>query len=188
MRHGMSKYPEYKIWCGINKRCYNKNCLKYRIYGAKGIIVCERWKHNFPNFYADMGPRPSPNHSIDRIDNNGNYEPSNCRWTDNATQQNNKATNVKITIKGKTKTLKQWSEHAGLTYMAVFLRYKRLGWTIERSLSEPLQIKKKYSFKGKKMYLDEIAKKSKIHKDTFRRRVVVLGLSIEEAIKYKRQY
>ena len=78
--HGMSKLPEYKVWKGMKKRCYNKNDKRYNHYGERGIVVCEKWKDNFPAFYEDVGPRPSDKHSVGRIDNNGNYEPGNVQW------------------------------------------------------------------------------------------------------------
>ena len=86
--HGMHKHPLFKTWISMRARCYKKWCTSYPNYGGRGITVCERWRNSFPNFLADMGERP-PGHSIDRIDNDGNYEPSNCRWATPKQQTNN---------------------------------------------------------------------------------------------------
>lgn len=93
--HNMSRFsdgtirPEFNAWIGIKTRCFNKNSKAYDRYGGRGIKVCDRWKESFENFFLDMGERPSPKHSIDRIDVNGNYEPENCRWADDTQQCRN---------------------------------------------------------------------------------------------------
>src|SRR5688572_5961440 len=89
-RHGVPRTPEYHSWVSMKTRCYNPNCNRYERYGGRGIVVCERWRTSFVNFLADLGLRPSPKHSLDRIDSNGNYEPGNVRWATDAEQQNNR--------------------------------------------------------------------------------------------------
>ncbi len=87
----LKKLVEYRAWQAMKNRCYNPNCEKYARWGGRGITVCERWLHSFANFYADMGQRPSAKHSLDRIDNDGNYEPGNCRWATSVEQNNNQS-------------------------------------------------------------------------------------------------
>jgi hypothetical protein len=103
--HGASIHgkqtAEYRTYIKLKQRCYNKNNPKYPIYGARGIIVCDRWLESFLNFLEDMGKRPPDKTSIDRIDVNGNYEPSNCRWADEQTQASNKQNTVNLEYNGE---------------------------------------------------------------------------------------
>ena len=91
--HGMGKTSEYKSWQGAKERCYKKNRSGYHQYGGRGITMCDRWLNSYENFYEDMGKKPTKQHSLDRIDLNGNYEPSNCRWATSLEQSNNKTDN-----------------------------------------------------------------------------------------------
>jgi hypothetical protein len=104
---------EYKVWQGVKRRCYNPNERVFEYYGGRGIIMCERWKTSFGNFLADMGARPSIAHSIDRIDSNGNYEPSNCRWATRSEQSNNRRSNRRETFNGETRNVREWERHLG---------------------------------------------------------------------------
>jgi hypothetical protein len=90
------KTPEYRAWFHIKDRCFNQKHRAFRNYGGRGITMCDRWRDSFENFIADVGLRPSSEHSIDRINNNGNYEPGNCRWADIITQNNNKRSRKEI--------------------------------------------------------------------------------------------
>jgi len=134
--HGKSKTITYSIWKGIRKRCLNQNEPNYHNYGGRGIKVCDSWA-KYENFYADMGERPSDQHSIDRIDNNKGYSPNNCRWATQKTQMNNTRSNVLITHNGLTLTVQEWSERSLVSYNTFWQRLYTLNWDIERALSTP---------------------------------------------------
>jgi len=124
---------EYSIWKLMKNRCNNKNLPFYKNYGGRGIVVCDRWlnkKNGFMNFISDMGGRPSKNHSIDRINNDGNYEPSNCRWANDFQQARNKTINRIIEFKGEKKCLAEWSEILNVDYHTLKYRLNR-GWDME---------------------------------------------------------
>lgn len=129
--HKKSYTRIYGIWIGMKQRCFNPNVKSYSNYGQKGIRVCDEWmgENGFQNFYDwSMLNGYNDELSIDRIDVNGNYEPSNCRWANNETQMNNMSTNVYLTYKGKTQTITQWSKETGIK--AATLNYRhRNGWS-----------------------------------------------------------
>lgn len=136
--------PEYTSWRGMRSRCNNPKNKGFPLYGGRGIKICERWNNSFDNFLADVGERPSPKHSIDRIDNNGNYEPSNVRWATPLEQSRNRRCVVKV-ITNDQEFLRIESEtYTGLPPSTIKNRLQR-GWELERAISAP-----KYPAKTKK--------------------------------------
>lgn len=131
--HGRSHTPEYIAWQCMRSRCDNINNQDYGRYGGRGIGYCERWK-KFENFFAAMGPKPTPLHSIERNDNDGNYDPGNCFWADKTTQANNRRSNRMVTIGDKTDTLANWCRYYVIAYDTVQNRLRR-GWDPERALT-----------------------------------------------------
>ncbi len=133
--HGLSKTPLYRIWGLIKHRCNNPNNPAYPRYGGRGIKMCERWQLSFEVFAADVGPRPTPQHSIDRYpDPNGHYEPGNVRWATATEQARNQRSNRLFTINGETLTLAEWAERHGKSFRTVFQRLA-YGWPIEVALT-----------------------------------------------------
>lgn len=132
--HGKANSKVYWAWGHIHARCYNPKCLQYKNYGGRGITVCERW-HKFENFLADMGEPPTLQHSIDRINNNGNYDPKNCRWATHEEQSNNRRTNKYYFFNGEHLTLSQWSKKVNIDYNALYKRIQ-MKWSIEDTLQK----------------------------------------------------
>jgi len=130
--HGSAETIEYNIWSCMKGRCSNKKNSEYKNYGGRGIIVCKRWLR-FENFFEDMGNIPKDK-SIDRIDNDGNYEPGNCRWATKIEQANNTRVNVFIEYEGKRFTVAQWSRRLGIKDKTIYKRLKA-GWNARRALA-----------------------------------------------------
>jgi hypothetical protein len=140
-KHNMTKTREYRIWAGIRARCNDENATKWCDYGGRGIKVCDRWS-DFTNFYADMGPRPSPQHSIDRIRSSGDYCPENCRWATPREQHNNRVSTRYLSYAGETLSLADWADKLGVPYNTLYSRVFK-GWTVDRVLNVPVRTRLK---------------------------------------------
>jgi hypothetical protein len=127
----------YKCWAGMKNRCNSRSNTAYRHYGGRGIKVCDRWM-SFKAFLEDMG-EPPPGGTIDRINNDGNYAPGNCRWLTMKGQANNKRQNLRVEFRGKTQTLGEWCDELGLKYNTILCRLRR-GWLPEKALTEPVGV------------------------------------------------
>lgn len=136
--HGMWKSKEFSIWGSMKDRCYNPNNPRYKNYGGRGIIVCNDWIKSFKKFYLDMGD--SNGLSIDRIDVNGNYELSNCRWSNSKTQARNRTNNVKFTYLNETLCISEWCEKLKMSISTFNNRINR-GWSIEKIIKTPIRKK-----------------------------------------------
>lgn len=131
----LKKERLYVIWIGIKQRCLNVNCNEYKRYGHKGIKICDSWLNDYQDFKKwSMKNGYKENLSIDRIDVYGNYEPSNCKWSDAKEQANNRTNNLNITFNNKTQTLAQWSEELNITYSCLYRRIKS-NWSIEKAFN-----------------------------------------------------
>lgn len=140
--HGESGYldrpctPEYRAWGDMLNRCYNPNNKGYLTYGFRGIKVCEKW-NKFENFLEDIGRRPSPKYSLDRIDNNDDYTPLNCKWSTDKEQAENRNNSILIEYEGQTKCVKEWARVLDINYGTLRNRLKA-GLTIERAFTKNL--------------------------------------------------
>jgi len=136
--HGMSYSPEYRSWASMKTRCYNKNHMHFKYYGGKGIRVCDKWMHSFAAFYADMGDKPASKHSIGRINNHGDYTPSNCRWETHTEQGENTRVNRFIEHNGEKMIVSQWAKKYNLPHGVLWNRVFYLGWATEEALTTPV--------------------------------------------------
>lgn len=133
-KHGLSHSPEQAAWDRMKRRCYKVEDMNYQNYGGRGIKVCDRWLNSFESFYEDMGKRPSDEYSLDRIDVNGNYEPSNCRWATTTEQARNRRKSLYIEIGGRKLHLMEVSEKYQIPYATILSRYKA-GMTLEKIIA-----------------------------------------------------
>lgn len=148
-KHGYTKggkvSKEWMSWNAMIDRCYTKSSSTYKKYGAKGIIVCDRWRdkeQGFIYFLDDMGLKPTSKHTLDRIDGTKNYTPENCRWASYLEQANNQKSNVKVTYKGETYNISQLMRKLGMyTKSGVYYSRLKRGWSVERTFNTPVKTK-----------------------------------------------
>jgi hypothetical protein len=136
VKHGLSDTVEHRIWIAMRSRCSNPNTTKWNLYGERGITVDPRWDQ-FETFLADMGPRPSPRHSIERRDGSKGYSPGNCYWATPQQQNRNTSRNHFLTYQGETLTVAEWAERRGMTYGSLSNRVAD-GWSVEDALTIPV--------------------------------------------------
>jgi len=137
-KHGLSRTAEYVAWIDMKRRCENAGNPSFGGYGKRGIRVCDRW-NSFGKFFLDMGKRPAGRYSLDRIDNDGDYSPENCRWATASQQQQNKRCGIPLSYRGKVLPLSYWARLLGLTYGLLYGRIFVLGWPVDRALTEAIR-------------------------------------------------
>lgn len=139
-KHGRARTKIYETWCHIKQRCFDKNDPRYDDWGGRGITICNEWKENFQSFYDYVSELPhfgEKGYSIDRIDNDGNYEPENVRWVTRIVQNNNTRRNHYLTYNGKTQTIAQWARELGVSPYMIYSRINRCHWSLEDALTLP---------------------------------------------------
>lgn len=142
-KHGGKHTKLYEIWCAMKQRCNNKNAWAYKYYGAKGVKVCEEWQKDYLDFkqWAELNGY-TEGLTLDRIDNNGNYEPSNCRWVTMKVQANNQTHTTRIEYLGVRKTLHEWAELLGIHPSTLYHRIYKRRWSVERAFTEKVRLRK----------------------------------------------
>lgn len=180
-KHGGCYTRTYSTWSSMKDRCTNPNCEQFNDYGGRGITFCDRWL-KFENFLADMGHKPK-RHTLERIDVDKGYEPTNCCWATMRQQANNKRNTVRITHNGLTQTISAWAEQLGIPRTTINLRYHK-GLPPEQVLAPKREIEK-VMFKGRRMTWPEVAKESGIAYVTLRHRIRQ-GLPLHKAIQKDR--
>lgn len=182
-RHGKRLTPEYNVWARMKQRCYNPKDPAFPNYGGRGIGVCVEWRDSFEAFYADMGPRPSSEHSIDRIDNDGSYTPDNCRWASWTEQQRNRRdTGI---INGRC--VSELAEEAGLNRNTLDARLRK-GWSVADAITRPVVIQRgpPVICNGEQTFLPEAIRRLGLNRNTVYARLRH-GWSAQEAIEGRRR-
>jgi hypothetical protein len=178
-KHGGSGTPENRAWQNMKTRCLNSNNHAYNDYGGRGISVCPEWRESFETFYKYMGPRPSPAHTLERNNVNGNYEPGNCRWATRTEQARNKRNTHFVDFNGKRMSLSEVAEITGIGHSTLWDRKNR-GMSSDCIISKaPIRL---FKVEGENISVSELAKKHGIKHATINYRLAK-GMTIEEAVK-----
>lgn len=210
-KHGLKNSPHYNAWKNMLDRCYNEKCKAYKNYGGRGIKVHQPW-HDIRNFVADLPSGYKPGVQLDRIDNDGDYEPGNIRWATPKQNSANRRSTTKLTFKGETKSQREWARQLGIDERLINSRILNLGWSVDRALSEPvleqLDVVKRASatrwaghetqgrpgpktsrrllrvnYAGREMTMAELSDHCGIGTKDLRRRIFELGWPVDRAIK-----
>jgi len=163
-KHGLTKLKEYQIWCSIKGRCYNSNNKHFCNYGERNIKMSEEWLNNPIKFIEDMGLRPSNKHSIDRINNNGNYCKENCKWSTKKEQQNNRRVTIMVEYNNQNKPLTEWCDLLKLNYKRIESRI-RLGWDYKDAFEKPLAHESNKLDENKVREIRKLSKKGLMYKE-----------------------
>ena len=186
MKHGQASrrgkfHAEYRAWVSMRHRCYSPSCRFYGNYGGRGIEVCQKWRESFEAFLDDMGPRPSRHHSLDRIDNDGNYGPDNCRWATWEEQEGNRRDRHVLEFGGDKLSVSEWARRLGLSAGLILDRLD-YGWTIGEALTRRKHAPRIIEFNGESLTISQWAKRLGMQDVTLRVRLRVWRWSIEKAL------
>lgn len=184
--HGMSKTHIYSVWRSMKSRCIKPSHISYINYGGRGIKVCDRWIKSFKNFFEDMGSTYRKGLEIERINNNGNYEPDNCKWATEKEQGNNKRSNVILNHNGRKMTIKQWSEFLNINEATLYRRYYQK-WPVNRLLN-PKSNRIMVTYNGEEINVSQLAKKLNVKATSIHSRLRY-GWSLEKilSVPYKKK-
>lgn len=181
MKHGLTKTNLFRRWCGILQRLNNPNAKGYHRYGGRGIKICDEWKEfiNFYNWAMNNGYRKDL--QIDRIDNDGNYEPSNCRWVTSKQSMRNTSTTGNVLWEGKYYTYGELADKFDIIFSTLKDRIQ-MGWSLEKALKTPKYEPLGINYQGKKITLYELSKKCGVRTKLLYQRLILLNWPIEKAI------
>jgi hypothetical protein len=183
--HGHGLTAEYRIWSNIKQRCGNPKMPAYVNYGARGISICDEWRESYEAFLRDVGRRPSSSHSIDRINNSGNYEPGNVRWSDRSEQARNNRRNIMVTAFGETKCVADWADQMGMVRKTLANRI-RAGVPPEEAMSPDYVTPHTRPIEafGRTQLLADWARETGIKSHTLQQRIEKLGWPVEVALTH----